>query len=810
MYTGIGGDPFNSTNFVDCVGTFLRDPETEGTCMFVYQCVCVCVCVRARTRMLLHTNFIMIPSYSYTVMDRSQQLHDHNIRILRNDTLGSGSYGVVCKAMLGQRLCAAKLLHLVFFQSNDPGIVTTRRRFEQECQFLNDMKHPHIVEYLGTSHDPDSGLQVLLMELMDESLTHFLERSQQPLAYHIEVDLCHGIAQALAYIHSKDIIHRDLSGNNVLLLAGRAKITDFGMSKLLDANRRMTPLTMCPGTLAYMPPEALREPPVYSKKMDCFSFGVLQIQIMTRQFPDPGPLRQVVEDSRSPTGIIEIPVLDSERRKSHIDLIDSTHTLLPTALSCLSYSEKDRPSAQDLCRQLAAFKGAPRYAQLQALQQELQTKDQQLQDSQRFAHTLQQELQTKDHQLQDSQQLTHTLQQELQTKDQQLQDSQRQIQQLTHQVEEKQHTIDDKETLLRELNQQGGAQPHKTITPPRLKHRATGNRQLQPMKQPGSLPRQTVMRQKSMRDMRWQKKSKAPKKMLRGSAAVDGNMAYFNGRDSAVHSYDLDTQEWHQLPDAPYIYFTLVVVHHILTLVGGQISGKVTDFLLSFKGERRGRKWLPILPAMPTKRCFTSAICIDHSLIVTGGSDGSNTVRLTTVEVLDTDTQQWSIASSLAHPFSEATISICGERLYMLGGLDQTGFPGTRSVLSCSIPELLQSCQPQPLAGKLRTAPANKSTIWRYVADAPHYWLSCATFCGQLVAVGGVETSTINVYNETTDSWKAMGHMPTARLRALVAILNGKMMVVGGVVGSIGGLVRMMVGGIFGGGWGSDVVEILC
>ena len=138
------------------------------------------------------------------------------------------------------------------------------------------------------------------MELMDESLTHFLKRSQQPLAYHIEVDLCHDIAQALAYIHSKEIIHRDLSSNNmILLIAGRAKITDFGMSKLLNANRRMTPLTMCPGNSVYMPPEALREPPVYSKKIDCFSFGVLQIQIMTRQFPDPGPAMQVVEDSRS-------------------------------------------------------------------------------------------------------------------------------------------------------------------------------------------------------------------------------------------------------------------------------------------------------------------------------------------------------------------------------------------------------------------------------------------------------------------------------------------------------------------------------
>ena len=774
-------------------------------------------------------------------MDHPRQPHDSTIRLLKNDKLGSGSYGVVCKAMWGQRLCAAKLLHPIFFHSDDPGFVTTRRRFEQECRFLDDMKHPHIVEYLGTSHDPDSGLLVLLMELMDESLTHFLERSQQPLAFHIEVDLCHDIAQALAYIHSKDIIHRDLSGNNVLLLAGRAKITDFGQSKLLDSNRRMTPLTMCPGTLAYMPPEALREPPVYSKKIDCFSFGVLQIQIMTRQFPDPGPAMRVVEDSRSPTGAINIPVLDSERRKSHIDLIDPTHTLLPTALDCLSYSEKDRPSAQDLCRQLAAFKEAPRY-QLQILQQELQTKNQQLQDSQRRTHTLQQELQTKDQQLQDSQRRTHTLQQ----------DSQRQIQQLTHQVEEKQHTIDDNETLLREFQRsllqheqtnkqlqdtvdqlrrdlqqaveekqagerrlrednqqlpimpQVGARPRETITPPRTelqqpqeKQHAAGNGQLQQMKRPGPLPQKTDMQQKAIKDMGWQEEPKAPEEVYRGSAAVDANIAYFNGRGSTtVHSYDSDAREWHRLPDAPHTLSTLVVVHHILTMVGGLISDRATDSLLSLMGEGRGEKWLPHLPAMPTKRYNTAAVCSGRSLIVAGGEDGSN--KLATVEVLDTDARQWSIASSLTRPLTSATISICGERLYMLGGEDQTGYP-TRSVLSCSIPELLQSCQTQPTLWQrlLRTAPANQSTIWRHVADAPHYYSSCATLCGQLVAVGGLNASAISVYNETTDSWEAMGNMPTARCWALVAILNGKMMVVGGCVG----------------GWlvtATDVVEILC
>ena len=318
------------------------------------------------------------------------------------------------------------------------------------------------------------------------------------------------------------------------------------------------------------------------------------------------------------------------------------------------------------------------------------------------------------------------------------------------------------------------------------------------MKRPGPPPQKTAMQQKAIGDMRWKKESKAPEKMYRGSAAADFNMAYFNGFSSTtVHSYDSDTRKWRRLPDAPHTHFTLAVVHHILTMVGGKISGGATDSLLSLMGQGRDIKWLPNLPAMPTKRYFTAAVCSGCSLIVAGGQkDGRNT--LSTVEVLDTDTRQWSVASSPTHPFTEATISICGERLYMLGGSDQTSY-GTRSVLSCSVPELLQSCQPQPLAGKLRTAPANQSTIWRRVADAPHSLSSCATLCGQLVAVGGWNTSAITGYNETTDSWEAMRNMLTAQCQALVAIPNGKMMVVGGRV----------VGGWLG-GTGTDVVEILC
>ena len=271
--------------------------------------------------------------------------HYQSFQIDKSQPLGHGSYGAVYKAKCDQLPCAAKVLHptIVDPSNHDPGAVRIMDRFRQECALLESIRHPNIVQYLAMALDPESRLPVLLMELLDESLTKMLERSPQSLAYYVQVDICHDIALAIAYLHSNNIIHRDLSSNNVLIIAGRrAKVTDFGMSKLAGAAPTMTPLTMCPGTLAYMPPEALRDPPRYTKKLDCFSEGVVMIQVCTRLWPEPGPRTQLVPFPASPTGSMEIPVLEPERRKKHIDLIDPNHALLLIAIDCLKFHERER------------------------------------------------------------------------------------------------------------------------------------------------------------------------------------------------------------------------------------------------------------------------------------------------------------------------------------------------------------------------------------------------------------------------------------------------------------------------------------
>ena len=291
-----------------------------------------------------------------------QQFRFGTLRLMRDATLGTGAYGQVCKATLDELPCAAKLLHPILVDPNNP---RNRTRFEQECRFLSEIRHPNIVQYLGVAQDGETGLPVLLMELMDNSPTHFLEQSEEPLAYHVQVNISHDIALAVAFLHLNHIVHRDLSSNNVLLIGAgsRAKVTDFGMSKLTELNPRMTGLTKCPGTPAYMSPEALLDPPVYTEKLDCFQAGVLMIQTITRKFPDPGPAMNRVRDARFPTGWFITPVREVERRQSHLSLIPQTHPMLRIAVDCLKDTDSERPSAQKICRYLSALKEAPQYGQ---------------------------------------------------------------------------------------------------------------------------------------------------------------------------------------------------------------------------------------------------------------------------------------------------------------------------------------------------------------------------------------------------------------------------------------------------------------
>ena len=134
------------------------------------------------------------------------------------------------------------------------------------------------------------------------------------------------------------------------------------MAKMLGSDPRLTP-TYCPGTNAYMSPEALADPLAYTSKLDIFSSGVLFVQLITRKFPNPGPRMHVVQlnDPRFPSGRVHVDVPELERRKEHLDLISPKHPLLQVALDCLKDKEGQRPTAEQLCSRLISLKESAAY-----------------------------------------------------------------------------------------------------------------------------------------------------------------------------------------------------------------------------------------------------------------------------------------------------------------------------------------------------------------------------------------------------------------------------------------------------------------
>ena len=137
---------------------------------------------------------------------------------------------------------------------------------------------------------------------------------------------------------------------------------------------------MCPGTDVYMPPEAVQNKPAYMEKIDCLLFSVIVIQMLTRQFPKPDDRMQRVEINHPglPRGTLMVCIPEVDSRQNHISHINPNKTLLPIALNCLKDKDVERPSAQQLCKRVAALKKTNVYAEsVKAVQMTITKRDMQ-------------------------------------------------------------------------------------------------------------------------------------------------------------------------------------------------------------------------------------------------------------------------------------------------------------------------------------------------------------------------------------------------------------------------------------------------
>ena len=275
---------------------------------------------------------------------------------LNRKELGRGAYGKVYEVKYCETVCAAKEIHSILI--DDVGETERRLTIEsflRECRQCSMLRHPNVIQFLGIYYPTGAGdanrmrLPVMVMEMMADSLTSFVDKHEK-IPVHIKYSIVHDVSLGLCYLHNHDppIVHRDLSPNNVLLTAHHvAKISDLGVAKVIKADSRKT-MTKAPGTVDFMPLEAIANHPVYGPPMDVFSFAGIILHTFNQQWPRPTDSIQFDPKTRKRVALSEV-----ERRQQYLDKMKGeAEVLRPLVEECLDDDPAVRPTIATVCERI--------------------------------------------------------------------------------------------------------------------------------------------------------------------------------------------------------------------------------------------------------------------------------------------------------------------------------------------------------------------------------------------------------------------------------------------------------------------------
>ena len=170
---------------------------------------------------------------------------------LTDEMLGEGAWGnVLLGRFRGCKLAVKQVHSLVLSPSS-------RSSFQREMKIASRCRHPYLLQFTGATND--EGTPLLVTELIETSLRALLDPEFQPLSDSGISIISSDVALAFNYLHQTKplpIIHRDLSGANVLLwrhgLQWRGKVSDYGTTNFMQQT-----MTVAPGATIYSAPEAL-------------------------------------------------------------------------------------------------------------------------------------------------------------------------------------------------------------------------------------------------------------------------------------------------------------------------------------------------------------------------------------------------------------------------------------------------------------------------------------------------------------------------------------------------------------------------
>jgi serine/threonine-protein kinase len=199
------------------------------------------------------------------------------------EPIGRGAMGNVYlgRDPLINRILALKAIDLSVGYDNAE-CESTVEAFLREAAIAGSLSHPNIVTIFDVGESED--LAYIAMEYVRGHHLSEFATTDRLLPVDTVLDLIARAADALDYAHRRNIVHRDIKPANIMYdsLSNNLKITDFGIAKLIDANRTRTGIVL--GTPAFMSPEQLEGKNV-NGHTDLFALGVSLYQLLTGQLP---------------------------------------------------------------------------------------------------------------------------------------------------------------------------------------------------------------------------------------------------------------------------------------------------------------------------------------------------------------------------------------------------------------------------------------------------------------------------------------------------------------------------------------------
>jgi len=202
-------------------------------------------------------------------------------RILRK--LGSGGMGAV---YLGYEESDNRQIAIKVLSNDLTGNQASVDRFYREAKSGALLNHPNIVRNLAVGQDSVSSRHYLVLEYVDGPSAHALLEKFGRLSVGDAVHIILDIARGLEHAHSRNIVHRDIKPDNILImLSGVAKISDLGLAKRMNESSHLTSARQGFGTPYYMPYEQAMNAKYADGRSDIYALGATLYHLVVGEVP---------------------------------------------------------------------------------------------------------------------------------------------------------------------------------------------------------------------------------------------------------------------------------------------------------------------------------------------------------------------------------------------------------------------------------------------------------------------------------------------------------------------------------------------